>query len=190
MSRKLLTAAKGLAKAQRGKVQREAVERGRPLKLSMPELQARFLANLAGALYVETACAATGIHKDTYYEWCRMARAAVERLKKNPTSRATAKEKKLVALMAEVEKVMEEKQSRLISVIEAAAARGFWQSAAWLLERRWPERYAARRTGEDDVNVNVTVGYTSIEIVPAEYSPQPSHNLIEGEVMDATSVEG
>jgi len=177
---------KALIRTRDSKARGEVRERGRPLKLT-PELHARFLANLAGALYVETACAATGIHKDTYYEWCRMARAAVERLKKDSTSKPTAKEKKLVALMTEVERVMEQKQSRLISVIEAAAARGFWQSAAWLLERRWPERYGTRRTeGDTNVNVNVGFGYITINEIPEpQYGGQP--RLIEGEVIDAGS---
>jgi len=75
----------------------------------------------------------------------------------------------------------------LISVIEAAAARGFWQSAAWLLERRWPERYGTQRT-ESDVNVTVNVGYSQIivnEIVESQYNGQ--QRLIEGEVMNAAS---
>jgi hypothetical protein len=161
---------------------------GRPTKFT-PELQERFLANLANSLYVETACALTNIHKSIFYDWMQQARSAVERIKRNPddeSTRPTAKEKALIAFMAEIEKVMEEKQSRLISVIEAAAARGFWQSAAWLLERRWPERYA-KRIGEGEVNVNVTVGYTSIEIVPAvEGRDVIEGEVIEGEVIEAT----
>src|ERR1044071_2677252 len=145
---------------------------GRPTKFT-PELRERFLVNLANSLYVETACAMTNIHKTVFYDWMQIARSAVERMKKNPddeTARPTAKEKALIEFMADIEQVMEEKQSRLISVIEAAAARGFWQSAAWLLERRWPERYGTRR-GEGEVNVNIQVGYQQI-IVNSIPEPQ------------------
>jgi transposase len=166
--------------------------RGRPTKLT-PELQEQFLANLANSLYVETACAMTNIHKSVFYDWMQLARSAVERIKKNPddpSAQPTVKETTLINFMAAIERVMEEKQSRLISVIEAAAARGFWQSAAWLLERRWPERYATRRS-EGEVNVNVHVGYSQIivnEIPEPQYGVPP--RLIEGEVMDAGSAEG
>jgi transposase len=165
---------------------------GRPTKLT-PELQERFLANLANALYVETACALTNIHKSVFYDWMQQARSAIERIKKNPddpSMRPTAKEKALIAFMAEIEKVMEEKQSRWISVIENAAAQGFWTAAAWLCERRYPERYGARRTGEGDLNVNVNVGFGYIQVVGID-DPQPvSQHLIEGEVLDAASTEG
>lgn len=33
----------------------------------------------------------------------------------------------------------------LIAVVESAAQDGSWNAAAWLLERRWPDRYSKSR---------------------------------------------
>lgn len=167
---------------------------GRPTKCT-PELRERFLANLANSLYVETACAMTNIHKSVFYDWMQIARSAVERIKKSPddqTARPTAKEKTLIEFMADIETVMEEKQSRLISVIESAAARGFWQSAAWLLERRWPERYGTKRS-ESDVNVTVNVGYSQIivnEIPELQYNNGQQHLIPTAHQTEANRLLG
>jgi len=32
-------------------------------------------------------------------------------------------------------------ESQLLAVVEASARAGSWNAAAWLLERRWPERW-------------------------------------------------
>ncbi|MBO0712802.1 MAG: hypothetical protein J2P47_16135 [Acetobacteraceae bacterium] len=37
-------------------------------------------------------------------------------------------------------------ESQLIAVIEDAALDGSWNAAAWLVERRWPERWSKRPT--------------------------------------------
>jgi hypothetical protein len=37
--------------------------------------------------------------------------------------------------------LLEQAEPQLVAVIIAAAQRGSWQAAAWLLERRWPERW-------------------------------------------------
>jgi hypothetical protein len=31
----------------------------------------------------------------------------------------------------------------LVAAVQAAVARGSWQAAAWVLSRRWPQRWAA-----------------------------------------------
>jgi hypothetical protein len=42
-------------------------------------------------------------------------------------------------------------ERELVEVIEAAAQGGSWNAAAWLLERRWPERWnrSAQRAAEE-----------------------------------------
>jgi hypothetical protein len=38
-----------------------------------------------------------------------------------------------------------ELEINLVEVLMTAAAKGQWRAAAWLLERRWPERWAPGR---------------------------------------------
>src|SRR5262249_26070077 len=40
-------------------------------------------------------------------------------------------------------------EHRLVALVAAAAGKGQWRAAAWLLERRHPERWSAGRTGSD-----------------------------------------
>lgn len=35
-------------------------------------------------------------------------------------------------------------ERQLVAVVEDAAREGSWNAAAWLLERKWPERWAKR----------------------------------------------
>jgi hypothetical protein len=159
---------------------------GRPTKFT-PELEERFLANLFRGLWVETACTLTGVHKTTFYDWCAIARAARERLRQNPSERLSDKERKLILFMDKIDDVYEEIQATNNAVIQAAAARGVWQAACWINERRFPSRWALRHR-EDDRNVNVQVGFAYVQIVAAPEPPYPEDpRLIEGEVLNEST---
>jgi hypothetical protein len=55
------------------------------------------------------------------------------------------------ALLAELEAAVERAtdEMRLVAIVAAAAPTN-WRAAAWLLSRRWPERWASRRPVEDE----------------------------------------
>jgi hypothetical protein len=90
-----------------------------------PELQEKILLHLRLGAYVETAAACSGIHKDTFYEWMRKG----------------ARGQMPYAAFAEaVHKALAEAESRNLATILKASGK-YWVAAAWLLERRYPEKY-------------------------------------------------
>lgn len=85
-----------------------------------PELQERLVAFLRAGNYVETAAACAGIHKDTFYEWCKKGRKG---------------EEPFAAFVEAVDKAIAESEARDVALIGKAATVN-WQAAAWRLERK------------------------------------------------------
>jgi hypothetical protein len=99
----------------------------RPSKLT-DELQERLVMAIAAGSTVEGAAATVGINSATHRRWMALgeqARTGRHRVFYDAVTRAEAtSEVVLVGRMA------------------TAARNGSWRAAAWLLERRWPERWA------------------------------------------------
>ncbi len=114
----------------------------RPSKLT-PELQAHFCALLRAGNTIEVAAVASGVGVSTYYSW--VARADQGRVSDKPYAEFSAA----------VDQAHAEAESILVTRVAQAAAKGSWQAAAWMLERRNPERWskASERKhlhGDDD----------------------------------------
>ncbi len=105
----------------------------RPTKLS-PELTKRLCALLYAGNYVETAAAACGIAKKTYYDW----------LRKGARDRDARKQTALAKFSHAIEKAMADSEVRDLKLIDRTAQEGVWQAAAWKLERRFPNRWGNR----------------------------------------------
>jgi transposase len=101
----------------------------RPSKLS-PELQERCAALIRAGNTVEVAAEAAGISEATFYAW--MARGEQSRASDRPYRE----------FRAAVEQARAEAEATLVTRIAKAAANGSWPAAAWLLERRYSERWA------------------------------------------------
>lgn len=104
-----------------------------------PRIVAAVLQNIANGGYVETACIAAGIVKQTYYNWL---------------TRAEEDEESVYAEFVQLlEKARAQAEMDCIRIIKSAAPDS-WQAAAWLLERSYPERYGQRnRTTVDGAMV-------------------------------------
>ena len=102
----------------------------RPSKYT-PETVARIAEALEQGATYEAAAAHAGVHYDTLNEW-----------------RA-----EFPAFSVALKKAEAEAELHWLGQIEAAAADGAWQAAAWRLERRYPERWGRR----DRVDVAMTV---------------------------------
>lgn len=98
---------------------------GRKTKLTRQTAD-RILAILRAGGYDETACAAAGISRQCFWDWLR---------------RGAAGEAPYNVFADEVQRARAEGESRNVMLI-ASAAQNNWQAAAWLLERRHPERWA------------------------------------------------
>ena len=103
---------------------------GRKSRLT-DELAQRMLQVIRSGGYDEAACALVGVSQQVFREWMRRG---------NPEGTAPLDEP-FRRFRAEVEKARAESEARSVAVIANAAPKN-WQAAAWLLERRWPERWA------------------------------------------------
>ena len=102
---------------------------GRPSKLT-PEVQAKIIEGILSCLHQVSAAKLAGISEATFYNWVR-------RGKKETKGRYF----EFVVALKEAE---EQAQKNLVDNIKRddyQKTRG-WQRWAWILERRWPERWA------------------------------------------------
>jgi transposase len=118
-----------------------------------PELQERITAFLRAGNYVETAAACAGIHKDTFYEWCKKGRKG---------------EEPFATFVAAVDKAIAESEARDVALIGKAAIDN-WQAAAWRLERKMPHKWGRHErhevTGADGGAIQVKAG---VVLLPPE----------------------
>lgn len=94
--------------------------------------------------YVEVACKAAGIHKDTFYEWMKRARSG------------KPEDAKFDAFAGQVDAALAEAEARDLQTI-LVASKDAWQAAAWRLERRYPERWSRSDRVKVEGNVEVDV---------------------------------
>lgn len=93
------------------------------------------LMNLRQGMTREIACTQAGISSRTLYNWCE----------------ADAE------LADDVEAAIDVSKAVLINEIKALGqARQDWRAAAWMLERRWPQEFGAKR--DVDVTINKSDG--------------------------------
>lgn len=106
---------------------------GRPPKLTK-EVADEIVSVLATGGYAETAAAAVGISPRTFRDW--MQRGDPEGKKKADERYRKFRER--------VERAVAESESSIVERVRHAALTD-WKAAAWLLERRQPDRWAGPR---------------------------------------------
>ena len=111
--------------------------RGRPTKLTK-EIINEICQLLRAGAYIETACNFVGLNKDTYYRWAKDGARAKSGLKK--------------LFSDSVKKAIAEAEIRDLEEIRKNDS---WQSKAWRLERRFPERWGNRQKVELSGNVEI-----------------------------------
>jgi soluble cytochrome b562 len=94
-----------------------------------PAVIEAILANLREGLTKEVACSQAGITRQTLYSWCENDEQ----------------------LAMEVQAAVDVSQAVLIKAVTTASFTD-WRAAAWMLERRYPEHFAAKRDVEVSVN--------------------------------------
>jgi hypothetical protein len=106
---------------------------GRPSKLN-PDCIARLVDALRAGHTREGAAALAGIGRSTFNAWLAAA--------KEPDA-----DRELLAFLDAIKNAEADAESELLGVIRAAAERQ-WQAAAWILERRHPDRWGKRVKAE------------------------------------------
>lgn len=98
-----------------------------------PEVTSTICDALEAGAFLETAFVLAGVSKSAVYEWLRRG----NREKSGPYRDFADSLKKANATC----------ELRLLQVINTAAPR-IWFASAWLLERRWPSKWARRTPAE------------------------------------------
>ena len=102
---------------------------GRPSSYT-PALARALCSSIASGLPIGVACRRHGIARQTLHDWRVQGRAGRE---------------PFAGLVARFQQATAEAESNSVLAVFKAAKRD-WRAAAWLLERRWPQRYALRHT--------------------------------------------
>jgi hypothetical protein len=126
----------------------------------------RIVEFISGGNYVETAVAAAGISKTTYYNWIDRGQSERDRLKANPDIAPDEDEAPFLAFLDAIEKAQAEAEARNVAIIQKAAF-STWQAAAWWLERTRSKKYARMEktelTGSDGGAVRLDVSTEALE---------------------------
>lgn len=88
----------------------------------------------------DTACAAAGIPRASFYRWQARGRELID----SGERPRNEMDRRCVALVQRVDEARANAELAALTIIQAAARRGTWQAAAWWLERTRPDRYALR----------------------------------------------
>lgn len=106
---------------------------GRPSQLSDPIREA-ILTHIRNGNYAKDACAACGIQYTTYKGWVNQGNKDIA-VKKNTA---------FASFVIQIKEAEAQSLTGLIQTIRNASERQ-WQAAAWLAERRHPEKWADNR---------------------------------------------
>lgn len=102
---------------------------GRPTSLTT-QVSRKIITALAEGVPRETAVAAAGIGRSTFYGWLDAAR--------QPDA-----DPAMVAFLDGVEKAEASALVLYVKIVKRAAPKS-WQAAAWMLERRWPDTFGRK----------------------------------------------
>lgn len=102
---------------------------GRPTKLT-PEIQDKICDYLKMGNFIDTSCKLVGIHKDTFFEWMKRGREA--------------KRKSIYQdFFFAVEEAQGFGEARHVAIVSKAGEFD-WHASAWMLERKFPEKYGRK----------------------------------------------
>lgn len=103
-------------------------------KITDQAVRDRLAQSLAAGNYREVACEYAGIGVSTFYRWMERGEADHEADKATPEREVWEAVKKAEA----------DAENRNVALIARAAGDGTWQAAAWMLERKRPDRWGRR----------------------------------------------
>lgn len=92
--------------------------------------------SIASGSFIETAVVAAGVPKSTFYRWLRHAREDEE---------AGKRISPYLTFSRNVQRALAKTEMVYLEIIKDAA-KVHWPAAAWMLERRFPERWAKPRS--------------------------------------------
>lgn len=149
---------------------------GRPSLLT-EDVATELLRALRVGATVEVACAHAGISESTYYAWCQRGRAAAAIRDEVGPAAVPPLEQRYLDFLEGLPRAMANAEVSLLARMHEHA-RERWNPAAWLLEHRYPERYAGPRrlevAGVPDAPLQVEGRHAHVQL-PVPDAPQPLH---------------
>ncbi len=124
-------------------VPEQLIHSGRPMKLTK-EIIAEYARILPLCQFLDSVSDHLGIDRKTIHNWLRRGRLEMERMVKQETDLCLKSELLCLELFHVHKRAMAEGEIRNNVFICNAAEIGMWQAAAWLLERRYPEKYGSQ----------------------------------------------
>lgn len=115
---------------------------GRPTKLDSATQQ-KFIDAVREGLPFSTACALAGIADTTFANWRHRAESEPDSL--------------YFGFMQAVKEAEAEAEAANVKRIRSAADNGQWQAAAWILERRHPDKWARTERSEQQHSGQVEI---------------------------------
>ena len=109
---------------------------------------------------IEGAAALCGIARRTYYNWLRYGERMA--LREAECYRLDPEDEPFAILYRNVMNELSLLEQRYFEVVKNAAGDGAWQAAAWILERRFPERWG-RRGSHNEPPVHITTDQVTIK---------------------------
>ena len=120
-------------------------KRGRKTKLTT-EIQNRICQVLANGNYIQTACAIAKIHQSQYFRWMEKGEHETKGIYRDF-----------------YESVKEAEQVAELQCLQSIRNDDSWQAKAWILERRFPERWGRKDRITADIQGNVDVQFLPVE---------------------------
>ena len=114
---------------------------------------------LASGCTLEVAAAAAGVTRRSVQSWLAAGREA-EALD-DEGKRLSAMQRSCLDLLQAERKARAEVRVKSLAAIQRAALNGTWQAAAWLLERMFPDEFAAKPGRTDRAGTGRPVGAAS-----------------------------
>jgi transposase len=114
---------------------------GRPLELTRDHIT-QAVALLPRTMYVETVADLIGVHRVTFRRWLNAG--AKEQGRRERGKGADPARDLHCEFCIAVKKAMATAERGALEQIQAASVES-WQAAAWMLERRYPEKWATNR---------------------------------------------
>ena len=123
---------------------------GRPTKLTQ-DIQTTVCESLERGNYLETAAALSGITTATVRNWVRKGTDILKSIEAG--DKITAEELSLADFTLAIQKAQAVGEARHLGTIDEAAQLGNWNAAAWMLERKTPERWGRREQIEVEMDL-------------------------------------
>lgn len=124
-----------------------------------PAVKKKIIAALEGGAYLDTAAAYAGISRTTFYNWLRRGEREIQ-LRESGKGKH-AEEDDFVELKYEVNEILAKVELNLLDQVICHGSKT-WMAPAWVLERRWPEKYSRVQLTQLSVDGGEEVGESAL----------------------------